>query len=83
MVKVDGKVQRKTIIRLKLSPFVAIFNANRLFDTHKFLGAVQFIDAGIQQQINERSGATVHNRDFRRIDFNNNVVDAQASQCGI
>jgi len=83
MVKVDGKVQRETIVRFEFSPLVAIFDANGLFDANKFLRAVQFFDASIQQQIDERCSTAIHNRDFWRIDFNNNVVDTQARQGGV
>ena len=41
MVKVDGEIQRKTIVRSELSPLVAIFDPNGLFDANKFLGTVQ------------------------------------------
>ena len=83
MVKIDGEVQRETIVRFEFSPFVAIFDANGLFNANKFLRAVQFFDAGIQQQINERSSTPVHDRDFWCIDFNHNVVDTQTRQGGV
>ena len=83
MVEVDGEVQRKTIKRLEFSPFVAILDTNGLFDTHKFLRTVQFFNASVQQQINERCSAAIHDRDFRRIDFDNDIVDTQTRQGGI
>ena len=75
MVKVDGEIQRKTIVWLKLSPLIAIFDTNGLFDANKFFGAAQFFNTCIKQQINERSGTAIHNRDFRGVNFNNDVID--------
>ncbi len=75
------KSKRETIVRFEFSPLVAIFDANGLFDANKFLRAVQFFDAGIQQQINERSSTTIHDRDFWRIGFSlTNVIDTGATR---
>ena len=76
MVEIDGEIQRKTIIWLKFSPLIAIFDTNSLFDANKFLGAVEFVDTSIKQQVNKRSSAAVHNRDFRCVNFDNDVIDA-------
>lgn len=75
MVKVDGEIQRKTIVRSEFSPFIAIFNPNSLFDAYEFFGAVQFINTGIKQQVDKRSGTAIHDRDFRGINLNNDVID--------
>eukprot|EP01083_Nonionella_stella_P018267 50955_1 len=48
MVKIDGEIQRKTIVRLKFSPLIAIFDTNSLFDANKFFGAVQLVDTGVK-----------------------------------
>ncbi|MNI78119.1 hypothetical protein D3C73_1344680 [compost metagenome] len=76
MVKVDGKVQRETIVRFEFSPLVAIFDTNGLFDAYKFFGAVQFFNTCVKQQVNERSSTAIHDRDFRGINLNNDVIDA-------
>ena len=83
MVKVDGEIQRKTIVRLKFSPLVTIFDANRLFDAYKFFGAVQLINTRIKQQVDKRSSTAIHDRDFRRIDFDNDIIDAQTRQSSV
>ena len=83
MVKIDGEIQRKTIVRLKFSPLIAIFDTNSFFNANKFLGAVQLVDTGVKQQVYKRSGAAVHDRDFRRVNFDNNVIDAQARESSI
>ena len=75
MVKVDGKIQRETIKRLEFSPLVAIFDANGLFDADKFLRTVQFFNTCVKQQVDEWSSTTIHDRDFRGVNFNNDVID--------
>ena len=83
MVEVDSEIERKTVVRLNLSPLIAIFHANSLLNAHKFLRAVQLLNARIHQQIDKGRGAAVHDRDFWRIHFNNDVVDAQTGQRGV
>lgn len=82
MVKIDGEIQRKPLYGLNsahLSPSstrtVSLMRTN--------FGAVQLVDTGVKQQVYKRSGAAVHDRDFRRVNFDNNVIDAQARESSI
>ncbi len=81
MVKVDGEIQLKTVVRRKFGPFVTIFNPDWLFDADKFLRRIQFFDACIHQQINKGGSATIHNRNFWRVHFHHDVIDAQTRKC--
>ncbi|MND62346.1 hypothetical protein D3C80_536280 [compost metagenome] len=83
VVEVDGEVQAEPVMRGQLGPLVAIFNTHGVFQTQEFLRRVQFFNAGIQQQEDERTGTAVHDRDFSSVNFDNDVVDAQPSQRGI
>ncbi|CAH0274979.1 hypothetical protein SRABI106_03139 [Rahnella aquatilis] len=79
MIEVDSEVQRETIKWFELGPLITVFNTHGIFDAQEFLRAVQLFNPCIHQQIDERCSTAVHNRHFRRIDFDNNIIDAQAS----
>ena len=66
---------RVAVKRFDLGPFVTLFHTHGLLNTHKFLRAVELLDARIHQQIDKRCCAAIHDRDFDQAAQSNKEPD--------
>ena len=67
-------------MRLEAGDLVAVAHFHRALDADEALGRVLLLDAGGLQQEHERTGGAVHDRHFRRGQFDVGIVDAEAGQ---
>ena len=81
VIKSDGEGDFKAVIRLETHPFIRLAHFHRRFNAQKALFGGLVNNARILQQIHKRQAGAVHNRNFRRVQFNQNIVDAVGSQC--
>ena len=69
-------------MRAETSPFVAFAHFDGVADMDEGFQRIQFADARLLQEVNEGGGAAVHSGDFRRVQFDSEVVDAEACEGG-
>ena len=81
VVKIDGKANFKAVVRSKAHPFARLLHFHWLQNTQEAFFGLLIHDARILQQIQKRQAGAVHNRDFRRIQFNQHIIDAVGGQC--
>ena len=81
MVKVNLKIYFKAVEWPEFHPFVAILNADILFDPNKFLWRGLFFDTSRLQQKHKRCCAAIHDGNFWGTQINVGIVDTQPCEC--
>ncbi len=80
VVKLDGEAQLVAFIRGEAGDLVAFGDFHRLEHADEALRCVLLGDAGGLQQEHERTRGTIHDRQFGRGQFHDDVVHTQAGQ---
>ena len=81
MVEFNRQADFKPLIRLETHPFSRLLDFHRFIDLQKFFQGFLLHHTGILQQEDKRQAAAVHNRNFRRIQFNRHIINAICRQC--
>ena len=80
VIELDLEVDLEAIERSKLGPLVAVLDAHRFLTRTKRFGRALLLDSGRLQQENERTGAAVHDRHFRRAQLDKGIVDSEPGE---
>ena len=70
MTESNRKIENHAVVRLQTRPFVAIAHFDRLFHAYETARHGLLQNAGATDEIDKSRTGTVHDRDFRRIHFN-------------
>jgi hypothetical protein len=81
VVEADAVGDLEVVRRIQRDALVALAERDRPEDLQVLLGGCQFLDARlVQDQVHERRGAAVHDRHFRAVQLDDDVVDAERRQ---
>ena len=80
MVVADAVGHLEVIGRIERDPLVAARDSDRPDDLEVLARRVEALYARLLNQVDERRSAAVHDRHFRRVQLDNNVVDAGADE---
>ncbi len=81
-IEIDFDFEARTIIRAELRPGCASIDTNRLDDADVAALHAKIDDANRFDGFDERCGASIHDRHFRTVDFNDQVVDTHGVDAG-
>ena len=82
MVVADAVGDLEVVRWVQRDAFVALRDGDGPDDLQIFAWHGQLLHAGFLDEVNERRGATVHDRHFGRIQLNQDVVDVHADERG-